>query len=146
MNLDYKKIRERAEWGDPADEWDHATVLELLDRVERHERELGDLRALAPSKEQRTRLGDDPEFFQPGHVYTSTNGWFRFTCEVVVAGVALGFEDCLKIPSAPRSRRIWMTVKPEGCWKEADAADTDSSRLGPDSAACDEHTKTKGEH
>lgn len=75
------------------------------------------LRALAPGE----RDGEDP-FYRPGGVYVSANGWWRFTCRAVVAGVALGVEECLKDRIEPRftKRNIWRSVRAAGCDYEVD--------------------------
>lgn len=65
--------------------------------------------------------GEDDEFYIPGHVYVSENGYWQFTCLVVAAGVALGEELALKDPDyEPRftKKRTWMTVRPAGCWHD----------------------------
>lgn len=70
------------------------------------------VRALAPD----ARDGEDP-FYRPGSVYVSENGWFRFTCQTVVAGIALGVEECLKDRQEPRftKRNVWRSVRAAGC-------------------------------
>lgn len=74
--------------------------------------ERGALRAFAPA----SRELEDP-FYRPGGVYVSANGWWRFTCKVVVAGVAIGVEECLKDRLEPRftKRNIWRSVRAAGC-------------------------------
>ncbi len=76
------------------------------------------LRALAP--QDRSAIGDDEEFFVPGHVYLSANGWWRFECAAVAAGVALGRELCLKDRAKPGFTRsqVWKSVKPAGSWRD----------------------------
>lgn len=76
------------------------------------------LRALAPD----SRYGDDP-FYRPGGVYVSENGWWRFTCKAVAAGIALGVEECLKDRMEPRftRRNVWRSVRPAGCDTEVGA-------------------------
>lgn len=76
-------------------------------------------RALAPD----SREHEDP-FYRPGGVYVSVNGWWRFTCKAVIAGVALGVEECLKERAEPRftKRNIWRSVRAAGCDYEVDAA------------------------
>lgn len=91
-------------------------LIEWVAEVMRLRRELEPLAALAPGVRDES---DAAEFFKPGHTYLSANGWFKFTCHVVVAGVALGIEEQVKGFELHRpliaKRRVWKSVRVAGC-------------------------------
>lgn len=59
----------------------------------------------------------DAPFFQPGHTYLSANGWFRFTCDRVIDGIAIGKQE--EHPGwNPPTRQVWHGVMEEDCWTD----------------------------
>lgn len=81
---------------------------------------------------------EEPEpFFEPGHTYRSANGYFEFTCERILDGLAIGIETTVKAhqPYLPEGHRlrVWKSVRAEGCFTDVTApaaeADTEDGQV-----------------
>jgi hypothetical protein len=69
------------------------------------------------------RLRDAEPFFKPGHTYRSENGYFDFTCERILDGLAVGREIVVKgftdYWPVGHGTNVWKSVRAEGCWTDA---------------------------